>query len=512
MSIEAIGWALNLAPVPIDRSARKNSPNSACASVLTGLANHADPYGRNAFPGVRTLMRYTRLSERTVQTALDRLEADGIISPCDPAIVAAYIRRADKRTQGWNLAMHLIRQDLTEQDLEDLERLYPGVRQRYEQQHGGVQPLHPADENGETAGQGPTASGVQPLHPANGVQPFPERGATVAPEASGEPQEALSPLRGDSAAPARTHMRVAEPGDDVKDRPADVDVDVDAGAAGGPAQDGLPGVAEDSASKKTRERRIRLPLDWTPDEELRAQTRELGMADDAMIDATVLDFRRYWCGIKETTTRTPRGWDDTWRNWARKDLKDAARRRTQRPDAEPLADAAAEAAVMKITEWWWGRWSRRGPILGQSRTDLERLVRGGIAASMEIEPLVKAARRVQEALDACERPVPFRDQFQRALLGENPGSGHSRTPYTGERWADGSAGAALEAWGQQGPPQGGADAPTVPAPSLAADDVSAAPAAVPDAVPEAGPPDEGENHEARFMRQWGALAGGRDVA
>jgi hypothetical protein len=40
--------------------------------------------------------RYTGLSERTVCTCLDRLQTAGIIAPCDPGIVAARIRRADR--------------------------------------------------------------------------------------------------------------------------------------------------------------------------------------------------------------------------------------------------------------------------------------------------------------------------------------------------------------------------------------------------------------------------------
>jgi hypothetical protein len=41
--------------------------------------------------------RYTGVSERTVRTCLDRLAAEGIITPCDPDIVAARIKRADLR-------------------------------------------------------------------------------------------------------------------------------------------------------------------------------------------------------------------------------------------------------------------------------------------------------------------------------------------------------------------------------------------------------------------------------
>ena len=47
MSVEAISWALNLAPVPRDRGGK---PNPACKAVLIGLANHAGPDGKEAFP------------------------------------------------------------------------------------------------------------------------------------------------------------------------------------------------------------------------------------------------------------------------------------------------------------------------------------------------------------------------------------------------------------------------------------------------------------------------------
>jgi len=103
MSVEAISWALNLAPVPRDSRGKRNP---AYKAVLIGLANHAGPDGTGAFPSIQTLVRYTDLSERTVVTALDRLEAEDTIRPCDPAIVAARIKRADRRPQGWDLAMH----------------------------------------------------------------------------------------------------------------------------------------------------------------------------------------------------------------------------------------------------------------------------------------------------------------------------------------------------------------------------------------------------------------------
>jgi pyocin large subunit-like protein len=111
MSVEAISWALNLAPVPADC---RGQPSSACKFVLVGLANHAGPDGSGAFPSVATLVRYTGLSERTVRTCLDRLEAGGIIRPCDPDLVAARIKRADRRPQGWDLDLTLARDDLNE--------------------------------------------------------------------------------------------------------------------------------------------------------------------------------------------------------------------------------------------------------------------------------------------------------------------------------------------------------------------------------------------------------------
>jgi Helix-turn-helix domain len=81
VSVEVISWALNLAPVPADRGGQ---PSTACNFVLVGLADRAGPDGTGAFPSVATLVRYTGLSERTVRTFLDRLEAESIISSVRP--------------------------------------------------------------------------------------------------------------------------------------------------------------------------------------------------------------------------------------------------------------------------------------------------------------------------------------------------------------------------------------------------------------------------------------------
>jgi hypothetical protein len=211
MSVEAISWALNLAPVPRDRGGKRNP---ACKAVLVGLANHADPDGTAAFPSIRTLVRYTDLSKRTVVTALDRLEAEGIISPCDPAIIAAKIKRADRRPQGWDLAVHLVRNDLDDDDLAALETQFPGLTARVyairEASSGrpgsGVQPIRPATATAVDN----VAHEMQLLHLVqgtgcnqctDGVQPFPGRGVVAAPEPS------IEPSREPPAAPACARKR-----------------------------------------------------------------------------------------------------------------------------------------------------------------------------------------------------------------------------------------------------------------------------------------------------------------
>ncbi len=197
VSVEAISWALNLAPVPVDRGGQ---PSSACKFVLVGLANHAGPDGIGAFPAVSTLVRYTGLSERTVRTCLDRLEIEGIIRPCDPEIVAARIKRADRRPKGWDLDLSMMRTDFTEAEIAALEHQFPGLAARVAAialpdagtTLDGVQLPHPAGAVDSWA------DGVRQMHPASGtgcnqrmdgVQPAQPRGAAVAPEPSMEPSK-----------------------------------------------------------------------------------------------------------------------------------------------------------------------------------------------------------------------------------------------------------------------------------------------------------------------------------
>jgi hypothetical protein len=215
VSVEAISWALNLAPVPADRG---EQPSSACKFVLVGLANHAGPDGTGAFPSVATLVRYTGLSERTVRTCLDRLAAEGIISPGDPGIVAARIKRADRRPQGWDLNLSLVRHDLDGAAVAVLEHQFPGLGARLaaaaqpgaEGRSGGVHSPRSAASGSEAVDNWP--GGVRPLHPepgtgcnrhADGVQPVQSRGAAVAPEPSKEPSQepaAQAPAREGSPA------------------------------------------------------------------------------------------------------------------------------------------------------------------------------------------------------------------------------------------------------------------------------------------------------------------------
>jgi hypothetical protein len=112
--------------------------------------------------------------ERTVRTCLDRLEAGAIISACDPEIVAARIKRADRRPQGWDLMLSLVREDLDEADAAELEHRLPGRGARSpaawlasDGQSGEVQPLHPGPDGGEAVDD--PSGQAHHLHPVPGT-------------------------------------------------------------------------------------------------------------------------------------------------------------------------------------------------------------------------------------------------------------------------------------------------------------------------------------------------------
>jgi hypothetical protein len=154
---------------------RGGQPSTACKFVLVGLANHAGPDGAGAFPSVATLVRYIGLAKRTVRICLDRLTAGGIISPCDPDIVAARIKSADRRPQGWDLNLSLVRHDLDDAALTVLDRQLPGrggrltpaARPGTDGQADWVQAPHPVAVGSAAVDNWP--GGVQPLHPAPGT-------------------------------------------------------------------------------------------------------------------------------------------------------------------------------------------------------------------------------------------------------------------------------------------------------------------------------------------------------
>ena len=73
--------------------------------VLICLANYAAADGSSAYPSVMRLASDTRLSERTVQYQLRKLEKMALIRKDNPAIVAARIDRADKRPNCYELLM-----------------------------------------------------------------------------------------------------------------------------------------------------------------------------------------------------------------------------------------------------------------------------------------------------------------------------------------------------------------------------------------------------------------------
>ena len=189
MSVEAISWALNLAPVPVDS---RGQPSSACKFVLVGLANHAGPDGTGAFhPG--PLYRPFRANGPKLPGPT---RSRGHHSPCDPAIVAARIKRADQRPQGWDLSPSRVRADFGEAEPtcrpSARQALLTGRLRRAHQVHqDGMQAQQPAADPADHC-----AVGVQQLHPAtrtgcnqhgDGVQSAQPRGAAVAAEPYVEP-------------------------------------------------------------------------------------------------------------------------------------------------------------------------------------------------------------------------------------------------------------------------------------------------------------------------------------
>lgn len=97
MSVQAISWALEQ-QIVTDASARH---------VLVALANHADNTGRDAYPSVNLLCRYTGLKRRTVLDKLKLLQDVGVVARGDQRIAEAKIKRADRRPVVYDIRIDL---------------------------------------------------------------------------------------------------------------------------------------------------------------------------------------------------------------------------------------------------------------------------------------------------------------------------------------------------------------------------------------------------------------------
>ncbi|ADL48495.1 helix-turn-helix domain-containing protein [Micromonospora aurantiaca (nom. illeg.)] len=93
MSIEAVSWALNDAP---------EVPPTALVTLI-GLANHAHPDGRAAWPSQTRLAHYGRKGVRAVQRDLAELERRGLIRRGNQRHVQHM--PADRRPVVWDLAV-----------------------------------------------------------------------------------------------------------------------------------------------------------------------------------------------------------------------------------------------------------------------------------------------------------------------------------------------------------------------------------------------------------------------
>ncbi|MFC8436400.1 helix-turn-helix domain-containing protein [Streptomyces sp. NPDC057253] len=105
MSTEAVSWAMDDAPM---LRTEKNRPDSTARHVLQVLGEHARPDGSNSHPSVLRIQYRTGYDERTVQRALRRLEAGGLIRKQGTV---------NGRTK-WKLQMHLRRPEFDWAELE----------------------------------------------------------------------------------------------------------------------------------------------------------------------------------------------------------------------------------------------------------------------------------------------------------------------------------------------------------------------------------------------------------
>jgi hypothetical protein len=77
VSVEAVKWAMDDAPMLLTE---KGKPDTTARFVLSALAEHAHEDGTNSYPSVPRIQYKTGFNRRTVQDALGRLEAAGLIT------------------------------------------------------------------------------------------------------------------------------------------------------------------------------------------------------------------------------------------------------------------------------------------------------------------------------------------------------------------------------------------------------------------------------------------------
>lgn len=261
MSVEALSWALNQAPVE----------DPGAAAVLIGLANHAGPDGRECWPSVERLAYYGRMSERTVRRHLRTLEDTGVIARDEDTRGRDAKTRADQRPNAYRLVMD-------GPTRESFETRRDRVRAERKQSDGGSV-CHPVEGIADEA-----ATGGQSDRPdkMTGGTNATARGVNLTPEPSVEPSPTPTPteLGGTHEADAQLPL-VAAPAQPARKR----------GTGGTPHE---------------------LPEDWAPSPELRAET--VAKAPWLDVDREVERFRNHFRGTGKKWKR----WDLAWRNWVDK--------------------------------------------------------------------------------------------------------------------------------------------------------------------------------------------------
>jgi hypothetical protein len=104
VSVEAISWALNLAPVPANHGGQ---PSSACKFVLVGLANHAGPDGTRPCPRCQPA-RHSQPCQSCYAVGLHPYQFIRVIAvPRSPSVKSLILRAAINRALGELAALRL---------------------------------------------------------------------------------------------------------------------------------------------------------------------------------------------------------------------------------------------------------------------------------------------------------------------------------------------------------------------------------------------------------------------